>query len=91
MSIAYHSTVIMININGHICTHLIVLITDIGACGGMVMGKTCSENALCYLSGNDRFIQNCSCKAGYIGSGFICQGVFSYYVCYKVLYILLWS
>ena len=47
---------------------------DGSVCGNMVMGETCSENALCYLSEDDRYIENCSCTTGYIGSGFICRG-----------------
>ena len=56
-------------------TLIFYMITDIGVCGNTFMGRNCSENAFCYLSEDNRYIQDCSCKNGYIGMGFICQGV----------------
>ena len=54
---------------------LVLMMTDVGVCGNTFMGRNCSEDALCYLSKDDRLIQSCLCQTGYIGDGFLCEGI----------------
>ncbi len=64
-------------------TTLIFILLDINECAN-ILTNNCSANATCTnFSGGF----NCTCKAGFIGNGYVCSGIF--FLAFLVLHFVL--
>ncbi len=55
--------------------HYSILSIVEGICGHKLADGHCDDNALCRVGVTGRTLEDCYCRDGFIGNGFICRGM----------------